>query len=126
MGGRLGLTNSGSKIAEALENSISGVLISMFKCALFTGLFTWLMHTILGARIVFLPSALAAILSAAPFLGSYWCALPALLELWLAQDRLYAGILLFALQFFVPPYFEAAIYAELKRFILKRLLRCAV
>lgn len=86
----------------------------MFKCSLFTGLFTWLVHTVFGARIVFLPSALAAILSAAPFLGSYWCALPALLELWLAQDRLYAGIVLFLLQFFVPPYFEAAIYAEMK------------
>ncbi|KAM7364273.1 transmembrane protein 245 isoform 2-T6 [Cochliomyia hominivorax] len=110
----LGVSSSGSKIAEALENSISGVLISMFKSSIFTGLFTWLVHTIFGARIVFLPSALAAILSAAPFLGSYWCALPALLEIWLAQDRLYAGIILFLLQFFVPPYFEAAIYAEMK------------
>ncbi|XP_037894846.1 transmembrane protein 245 isoform X1 [Glossina fuscipes] len=110
----LGFSSSGSKIAEALENSISGVLISMFKCSIFTGLFTWLVHTVFGARIVFLPSALAAILSAAPFLGSYWCSLPALLELWLAQDRLYAGIILFLLQFFVPPYFEAAIYAEMK------------
>ncbi|XP_061392486.1 transmembrane protein 245-like isoform X3 [Musca vetustissima] len=110
----IGFSTSGSKIADALENSISGVLISMFKCSLFTGLFTWLVHTVFGARIVFLPSALAAILSAAPFLGSYWCALPALLELWLAQDRLYAGIALFLLQFFVPPYFEAAIYAEMK------------
>uniref|UniRef100_A0A1I8NVQ7 Transmembrane protein 245 n=2 Tax=Stomoxys calcitrans TaxID=35570 RepID=A0A1I8NVQ7_STOCA len=110
----IGVSSSGSKIADALENSISGVLISMFKCSLFTGLFTWLVHTVFGARIVFLPSALAAILSAAPFLGSYWCSLPALLELWLAQDRLYAGIILFLLQFFVPPYFEAAIYAEMK------------
>ncbi|KAI8130795.1 Transmembrane protein 245 [Lucilia cuprina] len=110
----LGVSSSGSKIAEALENSISGVLISMFKSSIFTGLFTWLVHTIFGARIVFLPSALAAILSAAPFLGSYWCALPALLEIWLAQDRLYAGVVLFLLQFFVPPYFEAAIYAEMK------------
>ncbi|XP_075148232.1 transmembrane protein 245 isoform X3 [Haematobia irritans] len=110
----IGVSSSGSKIADALENSISGVLISMFKCSLFTGLFTWLVHTVFGARIVFLPSALAAILSAAPFLGSYWCSLPALLELWLAQDRLYAGIVLFLMQFFVPPYFEAAIYAEMK------------
>ncbi|XP_012161452.1 transmembrane protein 245 isoform X3 [Ceratitis capitata] len=110
----LGFSSSGSKIADALENSISGVLISMFKCSIFTGLFTWLVHTVFGARIVFLPSALAAILSAAPFLGSYWCALPALLELWLAQDRFYAGLVLFLLQFFVPPYFEAAIYAEMK------------
>ncbi|XP_055849892.1 transmembrane protein 245 isoform X2 [Episyrphus balteatus] len=106
--------SSGSKIADALENSISGVLISMFKCSVFQGLFTWLVHTIFGARIVFLPSAAAAILSAAPFLGSYWCSLPAFLELWLAQDQFYAGLLLFLLMFFIPPYFEQAIYAEMK------------
>ncbi|XP_037946040.1 transmembrane protein 245-like isoform X4 [Teleopsis dalmanni] len=110
----LGFSSSGTKIADALDNSISGVLISLFKCSIFTCLFTWFMHTICGARIVFLPAALAAVLSAAPFLGSYWCALPAFLELWLAQDRFYAGIFLFLMQFFVPPYFEAAIYSEMK------------
>lgn len=105
---------SGNKLGDALENSISGVLLSMFKCCIFQGLFTWLVHTVFGARVVFLPSALAAILSAVPFLGSYWCALPAFLELWLAQDRFYAGLLLFLLIFFVPPYFEQEIYAEMK------------
>ncbi|XP_037913643.1 transmembrane protein 245 isoform X4 [Hermetia illucens] len=106
--------SSGSKIADALEASISGVLISMFKSAMFQGLFTWWIHTICGARIVFLPSVLAAFLSAAPFLGSYWCALPAFLELWLAQDRFYVGLVLFLLQFLVPPHVEQEIYAEMK------------
>ncbi|XP_034485570.1 transmembrane protein 245 isoform X2 [Drosophila innubila] len=110
----LGYSASGIKIADALENSITVVLISMFKCSTFTGLFTWLVHTVFGARIVFLPSALAALLAAAPFLGSYWCAVPAFLELWLAQDRFYAGLILFLLQFFVPSSFETAIYADLK------------
>nr|XP_036672619.1 transmembrane protein 245-like isoform X2 [Drosophila suzukii] len=110
----LGYSSSGIKIADALENSITVVLISMFRCSTFTGLFTWLVHTIFGARIVFLPSALAAMLAAAPFLGSYWCAVPAFLELWLAQDRFYAGLILFLLQFFVPSSFETAIYADLK------------
>ncbi|XP_034113684.1 transmembrane protein 245 isoform X5 [Drosophila albomicans] len=110
----MGYSTSGIKVADALENSITVVLISMFKCATFTGLFTWLVHTVFGARIVFLPSALAAMLAAAPFLGSYWCAVPAFLELWLAQDRFYAGVLLFLLQFFVPSSFETAIYADLK------------
>ncbi|KAH8295441.1 hypothetical protein KR018_011120 [Drosophila ironensis] len=110
----LGYSSSGIKIADALENSITVVLVSMFKCSTFTGLFTWLVHTVFGARIVFLPSALAAMLAAAPFLGSYWCAVPAFLELWLAQDRFYAGLILFMLQFFVPSSFETAIYADLK------------
>lgn len=106
--------SGGNKLGDALENTISGVLLSMFKCCIFQGLFTWLVHTVFGARVVFLPSALAAILSAVPFLGSYWCALPAFLELWLAQDRFYSGLLLFLLIFFVPPYFEQEIYAEMK------------
>ncbi|KAH8406986.1 hypothetical protein KR222_003335 [Zaprionus bogoriensis] len=110
----MGYSASGNKVADALENSITVVLVSMFKCSTFTGLFTWLVHTIFGARIVFLPSALAALLAAAPFLGSYWCAVPAFLELWLAQDRFYAGVILFLLQFFVPSSFESAIYADLK------------
>ncbi|XP_023036303.1 transmembrane protein 245 isoform X4 [Drosophila willistoni] len=110
----LGYSTSGIKIADALENSITVVLVSMFKCSIFTGLFTWLVHTVFGARIVFLPSALAAMLAAAPFLGSYWCAVPAFLELWLAQDRFYAGLTLFLMQFFVPSAFETAIYADLK------------
>lgn len=110
----MGYSASGNKIADALENSITVVLVSMFKCSTFTGLFTWLVHTVFGARIVFLPSALAALLAAAPFLGSYWCAVPAFLELWLAQDRFYAGVILFLLQFFVPSSFETAIYADLK------------
>ncbi|XP_017873777.1 PREDICTED: transmembrane protein 245 isoform X1 [Drosophila arizonae] len=110
----MGYSASGIKVADALENSITVVLVSMFKCSTFTGLFTWLVHTVFGARIVFLPSALAALLAAAPFLGSYWCAVPAFLELWLAQDRFYAGLILFLLQFFVPSSFETAIYADLK------------
>ncbi|XP_023163767.2 transmembrane protein 245 isoform X5 [Drosophila hydei] len=110
----MGYSTSGIKVADALENSITVVLVSMFKCSTFTGLFTWLVHTVFGARIVFLPSALAALLAAAPFLGSYWCAVPAFLELWLAQDRFYAGLILFLLQFFVPSSFETAIYADLK------------
>ncbi|XP_017847387.1 transmembrane protein 245 isoform X3 [Drosophila busckii] len=110
----MGYSTSGTKIADALENSITVVLVSMFKCSIFTGLFTWLVHTVFGARIVFLPSALAAMLAAAPFLGSYWCAVPAFLELWLAQDRFYAGLILFLLQFMVPSSFETAIYADLK------------
>ncbi|XP_034662074.1 transmembrane protein 245 isoform X2 [Drosophila subobscura] len=110
----LGYSTSGTKIVDGMENSITVVLVSMFKCSIFTGLFTWLVHTVFGARIVFLPSALAAILAAAPFLGSYWCAVPAFLELWLAQDRFYAGLILFLLQFFVPSTFETAIYADLK------------
>lgn len=48
--------SSGPRIAEAIEASISSVLIASAKLALFHGIFTWLTHTIVGARVVFLPS----------------------------------------------------------------------
>lgn len=51
----LGFT-SGPRIAEAIEASVSSVLIASAKLALFHGLFMWLTHTIFGARVVFLPA----------------------------------------------------------------------
>lgn len=48
--------SSGQRIAEAIETSISSVLFASAKLALFHGLFTWLTHTIFGARVVFLPA----------------------------------------------------------------------
>lgn len=48
--------SSGPKIAEAIEASISSVLIASAKLAIFHGWFMWLTHTIFGARVVFLPA----------------------------------------------------------------------
>lgn len=47
---------SGPRIAEAIETSVSSVLIASAKLALFHGLFMWFTHTIFGARVVFLPA----------------------------------------------------------------------
>lgn len=51
----LGFT-SGAHIAEAIEASVSSVLIASAKLALFHSTFMWLTHTIFGARVVFLPA----------------------------------------------------------------------
>lgn len=114
----LGATNylgfsSGPRIAEAIEASVSSVLIASAKLALFHGLFMWLTHTIFGARVVFLPAAFAAILAAVPFLGTYWCSLPAFLDLWLIQDRFVLGIILVMIHVIFPTTFvDPAIYAD--------------
>lgn len=50
--------SSGPRIAEAIETSISSVLFASAKLALFHGLFTWLTHSIFGARVVFLPAGM--------------------------------------------------------------------
>lgn len=57
--------------------------------------------------------AFAAMLAAVPFLGTYWCSLPAFLDLWLIQDRFILGIILVAIHVLFPTTFvDPAIYAD--------------
>ncbi|XP_039451729.1 transmembrane protein 245-like isoform X6 [Culex pipiens pallens] len=104
----------GPRIIQALEDSISSVVVATLKLALFHGLFTWLTHTIVGAHIVYLPAVLASILAAAPFLETYWCSVPAFLDLWLSQDRFWLGAFLVLVHFIVPSNFNPIIHSEIK------------
>ncbi|XP_052868293.1 transmembrane protein 245 isoform X2 [Anopheles cruzii] len=104
----------GPRIIQALEDSISSVVVATLKLALFHGLFTWLTHTVFGAHIVYLPAVLASILAAAPFLETYWCSVPAFLDLWLSQDRFWLGATLVMIHFIVPSNFNPIIHSEIK------------
>ncbi|XP_034834039.1 transmembrane protein 245 isoform X2 [Maniola hyperantus] len=105
--------NFGPKLGIALSVAINQVFRASFKMALFYGLWTWLVHNLFGAKVVYLPSVLAAVLGAAPFLGPYLAGIPAALDVWL-QGRPMAACLLPIVQAAPIAFLDAAVYAEIK------------
>ncbi|XP_073950314.1 transmembrane protein 245 isoform X2 [Choristoneura fumiferana] len=105
--------NLGSRLGIALSVAINQVFRASFKMALFYGLWTWLVHNLFGAKVVYLPSVLAAVLGAAPFLGPYLAGIPAALDVWL-QGRPMAALLLPMVQAAPIAFLDAAVYAEIK------------
>ncbi|CAH2045197.1 unnamed protein product, partial [Iphiclides podalirius] len=103
----------GPRLGLALSVAINQVFRASFKMALFYGLWTWLVHNLFGAKVVYLPSVLAAVLGAAPFLGPYLAGLPAALDVWL-QGRPMSALLLPIAQAAPIAFLDAAVYAEIK------------
>lgn len=106
------LAIGGSGLGKAVNDVVTSVFIASLKIAAFYGLYTHVLHTLLGSNFVCLPVVIASICAIA--LQSYWAALPGCLDLWLVQHRpLSALILLFG--HIAPVYIvDKTIYSEVK------------
>ena len=105
----------GSGFATALEKAVNGVFTLTVKMVCFYGMWTYLTHKIFAVSLVTLPVLTAAFLAAVPVAGQYVVAVPAALELWLAESRWLAAILVI-LAHVIPTYVvDGAIYSEARQ-----------
>jgi predicted PurR-regulated permease PerM len=101
-----------STLGQAVNDAVTSVFIASLKIAAFYGLYTYVLHTLLGSNLVFLPVVIASI--CAVTLKSYWAALPGCLDLWLVQQRPLSALVLLLAQI-IPVYVvDTAIYSEVK------------
>jgi len=57
---------------------------------------------------------LAAVLAAMPFLGTYFAAIPAIIDLWLVNGRRLAAATMFLAHYIPTLFVDAAMYSEIK------------
>ena len=101
--------------ADALNKAVKSVFKITFKMAAFYGMYTYLTHTLFNVSIVMVPVLAATFLAAVPVAGQYLVPVPAALELWLADGRFGAALLLVAFHTAPMMVVDATMYSEVKK-----------
>ncbi|XP_042215862.1 transmembrane protein 245-like [Homarus americanus] len=101
-------------LGKAVEDAVNGVFIASLKMGAFYGMWTWLLHSLFSTNIVYIPSVLGAVFGAVPLVGTYWAALPGVLELCWSRGSPTLGALLFGAQLLPMSCVDTAIYADIK------------
>ncbi|XP_071533777.1 transmembrane protein 245 isoform X2 [Panulirus ornatus] len=101
-------------LGKAVEDAVNGVFIASLKMGAFYGMWTWLLHSLFSTNIVYIPSVLGAVFGAVPLVGTYWAALPGVLELCWSRGSPTLAMLLFAAQLLPMSCVDTAIYADIK------------
>ncbi|EFN55069.1 hypothetical protein CHLNCDRAFT_134947 [Chlorella variabilis] len=97
--GMLPLSEAGrQRTAMALNRALGGVLVSSMKLIAFHGCFSWITFRVMNLPLTYTASVASAACALLPFVPTYAVALPGCAVL-LAQGRLLAAVLFFALHF---------------------------
>ena len=104
----------GQLLSKAIEESIRSVFVASLKMGAFYGLYTWIIHNLFSLNIFYIPSILAALFGFLPILGTYWSALPGVLELWLVRRQPFYALLFFICNIFPTYVVDMAIYSDIK------------
>ena len=110
----VGGLNPAKEIERALSEAIVSVFDASLRMALFYGVYTWLIHSVFGVSIAFIPAAFAAVAGVVPFVGSYWACLAGVLELWLIRGQSLLAVTFFVLHLLPSYVVDQAIYVEVK------------
>ena len=87
-----------NKAAAALNKSLGGVFVTLFKLCVIHGLFTWVTFTFFDAPLVYLTSTASAAFSIVPFIPSWLVVTPSVMAL-AVQGRIIPGIVLMGMHF---------------------------
>lgn len=92
----------------------SDIFAASFKMAAFYGFYTWVLLTLFGVYVKFIPSVMAALLAVCPLVPPYVMCIPAVCELWFLRGEYVPAIFLCIAACSPSMFVDIAIYGDVK------------